>query len=337
MIIVLKGGSVDSDIQKIVAIIEKDGLTAHVSKGTERTLIGAIGDERKLNKTMIEEQECVEKVMPILKPYKLASREFHPENTVIEIDDVRIGGDEITIMAGPCSLESEEQLMSIAHAVKDAGAQVLRASVYKPRTSPYDFQGYGDEGLKILKKAKDETGLLIETEVMDIRKVELAAKYVDMVRIGARNTQNFDLLKEVGKINKPVILKNGLATTLNEFIMCAEYIMSNGNHNVILCNRGIRTYETETRFTLDHGVNPILKQYTHLPLIVDPSHASGKRHIVKAHSKAAIASGADGLLVEVHNDPQAAMCDGKQSLTVSGFKEMMGELKQIASAVGRKM
>ena len=337
MIIVLKAGSGDAEIQKVVALIEKDGLTTHVSKGTERTLIGAIGDERKLNKNMIEEQECVEKVMPILKPYKLASREFHPENTVIEIDDVRIGGDEITIMAGPCSLESEEQLMKIAHAVKDAGAQVLRASVYKPRTSPYDFQGYGDDGLKILKKAKQETGLLIETEVMDIRKVELAARYVDMVRIGARNTQNYDLLKEVGKINKPVILKNGLATTLNEFIMCAEYIMSNGNHNVILCNRGIRTYETETRFTLDHGVNPILKQYTHLPLIVDPSHASGKRHIVKAHAKAAIASGADGLLVEVHNYPENAICDGKQSLTVSGFKEMMGELKQIASAVGRKM
>lgn len=335
MIIVVKKGASQEEVREIVSKIEASGLKAHVSKGEERTIIGAIGDERKLNVTQLEALNGIEKVMPVVKPYKVASREFHPEDTVIDVEGVKIGGKELAIWGGPCSVESEEQVFAIAEAVKKAGVKLFRGSVYKPRTSPYDFQGMGDKGLKILKKVKDELGLVIETEVMDIRKVEIAAKYVDLLRVGARNMQNFDLLKEVGKINKPVILKNGLSSTIKEFLMSAEYIMSEGNHKVILCERGIRTFETETRFTLDLSAVPVIKGLTHLPIIVDPSHAAGRRDIVGALSKAAVAAGADGLLIEVHNAPEKAMCDGKQSVTTNDFPAMLGEIGKVATAVGR--
>ncbi len=337
MIIVLRKGFTQKELEEVVKLIEKQGLRAHVSKGTERTIIGAIGDERLLNKEQLEEHPAVEKVMPILKPYKIASREFNPKDTVINVDGVKIGGDNFTVAAGPCTVESEEQLLTTAHAVKKAGAKILRGSVYKPRTSPYEFQGLGDEGLKLLKKAKQETGLVIETEVMDVRKVELVAKYVDILHVGARNMQNYDLLKEVGKVNKPVLLKNGFASTINEFLMAAEYILSNGNHQVILCERGIRTFETETRFTLDLSAVPVIKKLSHLPVIVDPSHASGQRDLVAAMSKGALAVGADGLLVEVHCDPAKAICDGKQSMTTDGFAQMMSDLKKMAPIVGKRM
>ncbi len=337
MIIVLVKNSTEKDKQGVIDFLESKGFRAHVSVGTERTIIGAIGDERTLDKDQLSLLPGVEKVMPVLKPYKLVSKDFNPENTKIKIKDVTIGGNEIVVMAGPCAFESEEQVYEIAKLVKDAGAKVLRASVYKPRTSPYSFQGYGDEGLKIMRKIADEVGILIETEVMDIRKVEIVAKYMDIVRVGARNMQNFDLLKEVGKINKPVILKRGIAATLDEFIMAAEYIMSEGNHEVIFCERGIRTYETSTRNTLDISAVPLLKKISHLPVIVDPSHAGGKRELVSPLSKASIAAGADGLIIEVHNHPEKALSDGKQSLLPEQFEQLMKELKPVAEAVGRKM
>ncbi len=337
MIVVLKKGATEKEKLAVVKFIEERGLRAHVSVGTERTIVGAIGDERILEKDQLELFPGVEKVMPILKPYKLVGREFHPENTVINVNGVKIGGEEIVIMAGPCAVESEEQMLTTANAVKKAGAKVLRGSAYKPRTSPYSFQGLGEEGLKILKKVKKETGLVVETEVMDVRNVELVAKYVDIIRIGARNMQNFDLLKEVGKIDKPIILKRGMSATIEEFLLAAEYIMSEGNPNVILCERGVRTFETATRNTLDLSAVPVIKQISHLPIIIDPSHAAGKRSIVPALSKAAIAVGADGLLIEVHCNPEKALSDGKQSLTPSGFAELMKDLKKIASAIGRKM
>ena len=337
MIIVLKKGATEKEKTAVVRYIEEHGLRAHISVGTERTVIGAIGDERLLEKEQLELLPGVEKVMPVLKPYKLVSREFHPENTIVKVDGVEIGGNEFVVMAGPCAVESEELLLATAYAVKAAGAKVLRGSAYKPRSSPYAFQGLGEEGLKLLKKAKKETGLVVETEVMDVRNVELVAKYVDIVRIGARNMQNFDLLKEVGRINKPVILKRGLSATIEEFLLAAEYIMSEGNHNVILCERGIRTFETATRNTLDLSAVPVIKQLSHLPIIVDPSHAAGKRELVGPLSKAAVAVGADGLIIEVHCNPEKALCDGKQSLTPEGFAELMKELRKIAAAVGRKM
>jgi 3-deoxy-7-phosphoheptulonate synthase len=337
MIVVLKKDVKDKEKQAVIAYIEAKGLRAHVSVGTERTVIGAIGDERVLEKESLEILPGVEKVMPILKPYKLVSKEFKPEYTKIKIKDVEIGGKKIVVMAGPCALESEEQLYETAKAVKKAGAEVLRASVYKPRTSPYSFQGYGDKGLKILRNVADELGLLVETEVMDIRKLEMVAKYVDIVRVGARNMQNFDLLKEVGRIKNPVTLKRGIAATLEEFLMAAEYIMSEGNHNVIFCERGIRTYETATRNTLDISAVPIIKNTSHLPVIVDPSHAGGKRELVAPLSKASIAAGADGLIIEVHSHPEKALSDGKQSLLPEQFGQLMKELKPVAEAVGRKL
>jgi 3-deoxy-7-phosphoheptulonate synthase len=333
----MQKGATEKQVKHVVKEIEKAGLKAHVSKGTEYTIIGAVGDERKLNQQHLESIEGVERVMPIMSPYKLASREFHPEGTVVEVNGVKIGGKELTIMAGPCSVESEEQLLSIAHAVKKAGAHVLRGSAFKPRTSPYEFQGLGIEGLKLLKKAKKETGLVVETEVMDPRLVEEAAAYVDILRIGARNMQNFDLLKEVGRQKKPVILKNGIACTIKEFLMAAEYIMSEGNRNVILCNRGIRGYEPELRFPMTVDWFPIIKKQSHLPIIADPSHSTGKRDLVAPLSRAAIAAGADGLIVEVHCNPEKALCDGAQSLTTEGFSELMAELKRLAPALGRKL
>jgi len=336
MIIVLKNAD-DKAIEEVSKLIEEKGLKPHISKGTERAIVGAIGDERKLDIDRIKAFSCVEKVVPILAPYKLASREFHPENTIVKVNGVEIGSEKLVIMAGPCAIESEEVMLETAHAVKEAGASILRGSAFKPRTSPYDFQGMGEDGLKILKKAKEETGLPVETEVMDTRDVALVAKYVDILRIGARNMQNFDLLKEVGKTNKPVILKNALSSTMKEFLMAAEYIMSEGNNDVILCNRGIRTHESELRFPILSGMTHLLKQKTHLPVIVDPSHSAGSKSLVAPVSKAAIAEGADGIIVEVHSCPETAKCDAAQQLKPAEFSSLMADLKKVAEAVGRKV
>ncbi|HLC36597.1 MAG TPA: 3-deoxy-7-phosphoheptulonate synthase [archaeon] len=337
MIVVLKPSITKEQLNHLIKSIEDLGFKTHYNKGQERSIVGIIGDERNLSKNKLEAFEGVEKVLTVLKPYKLASREFHPQDTVIEVDGVKLGGKEVIALAGPCSVESEEQLMTIAESVKKSGAKILRGSVYKPRTSPYDFQGLGDEGLKLLAKAKEETGLVVETEVMDPRKVEIVAEHVDILRVGARNFQNYDLLKELGKINKPVILKRGISGYINEWLLAAEYIMNEGNQQVILCERGIRTFEIETRNTLDLNAVPFIKGTSHLPVIVDPSHGTGKRELVIPMSKAAIAAGADGLIVEVHNKPEEALSDGKQSLTLNLFEQLMNECRPVAKAINRKM
>ena len=337
MIIKLKASASKEAIQQVIDFVRAHGLDVDASLGKEVTLVGVIGDTRQLPKQALEFLPAVEKLIPILKDYKLASREFHPENTVVKVNGLKIGGEQLVIMAGPCAIEGEEQLLEAAHAVKEAGAHVLRASAFKPRTSPYDLQGMGEEGLKLLRKAKQATGLVTETEVLDVRDVELVAKYVDILRVGARNMQNFDLLREVGKIDKPVILKNGISSTLKEFLLAAEYIMAEGNRNVILCSRGIRTFETLTRFTLDVNTIPLLHKESHLPVIVDPSHAAGIRELVQPMSRAAVAAGADGLLVEVHSHPEKALCDGKQALLPSDFRQLMSDLRKIAPIVGRTM
>ena len=337
MIVVMKGDVSQKDLDHLQDLVEKVGLKTHISKGTEKTIVGLIGDESKIEKEVLEGLDFVEKVMPIQKPYRRVSREIHPENSIIDVNGVKFGGKEIVMIAGPCAVESEEQLFEIAGQLKKMGVRVLRASAYKPRTSPYAFQGLGEEGLKIIQKAGKKFGLITETEVMDPRNVELVAKYVDMVRVGARNTQNFDLLKEVGKINKPVILKNGMSTTLEEWLFAAEYIMNEGNPNVILCERGIRTFETASRNTLNLSVIPILKSLTHLPVIVDPCHAAGKREPIPALSKASIAVGADGLMIEVHNCPEKAVSDQAQQLLPKDFEKLYKDLKRVAEAVDRKL
>jgi len=338
MIIVMDNKKItQKELDEIVGLIEKAGLKAHISKGSQKTIVGVIGDESKLDKEVIESYDFVESVMPIQKPYRRAAKESHPERTIVDVEGVKFGGKDIVMIAGPCSVESEEQMFTIANALKKMGVKVFRSSAYKPRTSPYAFQGLGLEGLKIIKKVKDETGLIVETEVMDTRNVETVAKYVDIIRVGARNTQNFDLLKEVGKVNKPVILKNGLSTTVEEWLYSAEYIMNEGNRDIILCERGIRTFETATRNTLNLSVIPILKELTHLPVIVDPCHAAGRRGPIPALSRAAIAVGADGLLIEVHNDPAHALSDQAQQLTPQEFEKLYSECKKVALAIGRKL
>ncbi|MFH1391855.1 MAG: 3-deoxy-7-phosphoheptulonate synthase [Candidatus Diapherotrites archaeon] len=337
MIIVMNNKVTQEQIDHVVDIVEKFGLQAHISKGTDKCIIGIIGDERKVDKEKLLGLDYVEKVMPVQKPYRRVSREAHPDNTIVEVKGVKFGGKDIVMIAGPCACESEEQMFEIANALKKMGVRVFRASAYKPRTSPYAFQGLGEEGLKIIRKVGDETGLVVETEVMDTREVEKVAKYVDIIRIGARNTQNFDLLKEVGKVNKPVILKNGLATTVDEWLFAAEYIMNEGNPNVILCERGIRTFEPLTRNTLNLSVIPLVKKLTHLPVIVDPCHAAGKRYPIPALAKAAVAVGADGLLIEVHNDPENALSDQAQQFTPKDFEVIYKDLKKVAEAVGRKL
>jgi len=337
MIIVLKAKATDKEIKEVADKIERMGLKPHVSKGVERTIIGAIGDESLLKEDQLKAMPIVEKVMPIMKPYKLVSREFKNEGTVIKIGNTKIGSKEIIVMAGPCAVESEEQMISVAKAAKKAGAKLLRGGAFKPRTSPYSFQGMGEEGLQLLAKARKVTGLPIVTEVMTIEDVPLVADYADVLQIGTRNAQNYNLLRAVGKINKPVLLKRGLASTLKEFLMAAEYIMSEGNHKVILCERGIRTFCTYTRNTLDLNIIPVLKKETHLPVIVDPSHGTGRYDIVNPMSKASIAAGADGLMIEVHPNPQEATSDGDQSLNPVQFAKLMRELKPVAKAVGRKL
>lgn len=337
MIIVLKPDVTQKEIDHIIERVEKLGLKHMISRGVKRTIIGVIGEEDILRVQPLEVYPGVEKVLPILKPFKLVSRDFKPEDSVIEIDGVRIGGSQIVIMAGPCAVESRESLLETAKAVKAAGAKFLRGGAFKPRTSPYSFQGLGEEGLKYLKEASEATGLLVVTEVMDTRDVPLVDKYAHIFQIGARNMQNFNLLKEVGQTRKPVLLKRGMMSTIKELLMSAEYIASNGNFNIILCERGIRTFEEYTRNTVDISAIPVIDELSHLPIIVDPSHSTGKWGLVGAISKAAIAAGADGLLVEVHPNPEEALSDGQQSLLPERFAKLMEELKLLAKALGREI
>ncbi len=335
MIIVLKPGTSDEERNHIVETIEAAGLSPHVLIGKERTVIAVIGDERALQQQTLSAIPGVEKALPILSPYKLVSREFKKENTVIDVEGVKIGGNRIVMMAGPCSVESQDLLSGIAAEVKAAGATILRGGAFKPRTSPYSFQGLGEEGLEFLAAAKKQTGLPVITEIMDPRDMPMIVKHADIIQIGARNMQNFRLLAEVGKQNKPVMLKRGLSATIKEFLLSAEYILSAGNDQVMLCERGIRTFETATRNTLDLSAVPVLKQLSHLPVIVDPSHAVGKTHLIPSMGKAAIAAGADGLMIEVHSNPLEAFCDGDQAMLPNNFKSLLADLKRVAAAVDR--
>jgi 3-deoxy-7-phosphoheptulonate synthase len=336
MIIVLKPEASEREIDHVLDRLRELGLKSHISTGEERTIIGVIGDDRILQNQPLTAFPGVESVTPILAPWKLVSREFKRDNTVIDIGGVKIGGKKLAIMAGPCAVEKIEVTAGIAHDVKASGAGILRGGAYKPRTSPYSFQGVGREGLDYLLEAKRQTGLPIVSEILDTRDIELFLQKVDIIQIGARNMQNFELLKEVGAYDKPVLLKRGLSSTIKEFLLSAEYIMSRGNRNVILCERGIRTFETQYRNTLDLAAVPSLKELSHLPVIVDPSHATGKWQLVAPMAKAAVAAGADGLLIEVHSNPECALCDGEESIKPTTFKELMPELKKIAQAVGRE-
>jgi len=337
MIIVLRPDATKKQIDHLIDKVKKLGLKPMVSRGVERTIIGVIGEEDVLRVQPLEAFPGVEKVMPILKPYKLVSREFKSENSIIDVDGVKIGGKKIAVMAGPCSVESFEMLLEVGKKVKKAGATILRGGAFKPRSSPYSFQGLGEEGLKFLKDVKKETGMKIVTEVMDTRDVRMVEKYADILQVGARNMQNFNLLKEVGISKKPVLLKRGMSATVKEFLMSAEYVLAAGNFNCILCERGIRTFEDATRFTLDLNAVPLIKQLSHLPIVVDPSHGTGKWDLVEPMAKAAIAAGADGLMIEVHPNPEEALSDGEQSLVPRRFEDMMKELKLIAKAVGREI
>ncbi len=338
MIIVLRPEATKKQLDHLVTKIKKLGLKPWVSKGVERTIVGVIGEEDIIRVQPLEVFPGVEKVLQILKPYKLASKDFKKEPSVIDIGGgVKVGGKKIVVMAGPCSVEDKKLLISIAHKVKKAGAAVLRGGAFKPRTSPYSFQGLGEKGLRFLAEARKETGLKVVTELMDIRDTELVSKYSDIIQIGARNMQNFNLLKEVGKTRKPILLKRGMSSTIKELLMSAEYILSEGNFNVILCERGIRTFEDETRFTLDINAVPLVKTLSHLPIIVDPSHATGRWGLVGAASKAGIAAGADGLIIEVHPNPEEAFSDGEQSLYPENFALLMVELRKVAAAVGREL
>jgi len=337
MIVVLKPGLDQDEIQKIVERIESFGLRAHISEGKERTIIGAIGDERLLADQTLESFPGVERVLPILKPYKLVSREFQKTDTIIKINGHKIGGKKVHVMAGPCSVESRDQVLEAAIPVNEAGATFLRGGAFKPRTSPYSFQGLGEEGLNYLVHAREVTGLPIISEVLDPRDLEIVSRYTDILQIGARNMQNFKLLSEVGKLDKPVLLKRGLSATIQEFLLSAEYIASEGNRRIILCERGIRTYETETRNTLDISAVPVLKQLTHLPVFVDPSHGTGRWDIVAPMALASVAAGADGLLIEVHSHPEVALSDGPQSLKPEKFAALMKDLKKLVAAIGREL
>jgi 3-deoxy-7-phosphoheptulonate synthase len=334
MIIVMQKRATAVQIESVIQWVESVGYKVHPSRGVERTIIGVIGDDRHKEQVRVAERlPGVEKIVSILKPYKLASREFREENTVIKIGDVVIGGGSFIVMAGPCSVESEEQLMESAYTVKKGGAQIMRGGAYKPRTSPYSFQGMEEEGLKLLKKAREKFGLPVVTEVMNTTDVELVEEYADILQIGTRNAQNFPLLKKVGKCKKPVVLKRGMMTTIEELLMSAEYILAGGNEAVILCERGIRTFETATRNTLDISAVPVLKELTHLPVIIDPSHSSGHWKYVIPLAKAAVAVGADGLLVEVHPDPEKAISDGLQSLKPEKFYQLMEEIAVLEKAL----
>ncbi len=337
MIIVLKPDATEQDIEHLVDRLRSLGLRSHIMKVEERTVVGVIGDERILEGHPLSVFPGVESVTPILAPWKLVSREFQPYDSVIDVAGVSIGGKTITVMAGPCAVEKLEITVGIAKDVAKAGATILRGGAYKPRSSPYSFQGLGQEGLGFLAEACKQTGLPVVSEILDARDLEYFLAHVDIIQIGARNMQNFELLKEVGSYDKPVLLKRGMSATIKEFLLSAEYIMSRGNRNVMLCERGIRTFETQYRNTLDLSAVPTLKEMSHLPVIVDPSHATGNWKLVAPMAKAAIAAGADGLLIEVHSNPECALCDGEESLKPGRFHTLMQDLKKIAQAVGRDL
>lgn len=337
MIIVLKPGTKQADVDRVQQMVKKRGLDTHIVEGTEMTIIGCLGDTTKVDVRLFEIDEAIDKVMHVQEPYKLANRAFHPEDSIVDVSGVKVGGKNLALIAGPCSVESYEQVLGIAKEVKASGANMLRGGAFKPRTSPYSFQGLGLEGLDILCAVKEEVGLPIVTELMSDRYLDVFNEKVDLIQIGARNMQNFDLLKELGQLDRPILLKRGLNATFEEWIMSAEYIMASGNENVILCERGIRTFESYTRNTLDLQSIPVLRKLTHLPIIVDPSHAGGKWWLVDSMAKASVAAGADGLMIEVHNDPENALCDGAQSLKPKKYDGLLKELAKIAEAVGRSL
>ena len=333
MIIVMKPNAKETSIRNVLNLIEANELEAHISTGKQVTIIGVIGDKSKISQQNLEIFEDVDKIVPVTESYKLANKKFHPEPSIIKVGNTEIGGNKLIIMSGPCAVESPEQVMETAIAIKKSGAQILRGGAYKPRTSPYSFQGLEEDGLKIMKEAKDATGLSIVCEVTSLNAIETAAKYVDMLQIGARNMQNFYLLKEAGKTGLPILLKRGLCATYDEWLNASEYIMAEGNPNVILCERGIRTFETATRNTLDISAIPVIKSRSHLPIVIDPSHASGVRNYVAPLAKAAIAAGADGLMIETHPNPATALSDGPQSLTFDQFDELCNEIRPFAKLV----
>ncbi len=335
MILILKKDVKKEELNAILERVANAGLKPHISKGEERIIIGLVGDSRAKEKEYWQTVPGIERVVRVLKPFKLASREFKKENTIIDVDGIKVGGEGIVIMAGPCSVESKEQVTSIAKVVKKYGGKILRGGAFKPRTSPYSFRGLGIEGLKYLAAAKKETGLPIITEAMSIEQVKIVSEYADVIQIGARNMQNFSLLEAVGKTKRPVLLKRGMSAKVEELLLAAEYILSNGNPNVMLCERGVRTFETYTRNTLDISAVPLLKSITHLPIIVDPSHSTGKRALVTPASLAAIAAGTDGLLIEVHTNPEKALSDGMQSLYPEQFKELVEKGRKVSAAIGR--
>ena len=337
MIVVMKTGSSDKEIAGVVKRINAAGLKEHLSQGVERTIIGVLGQTFPELRDMLEMLPGVDEVIPVSKPYKLCSREFHPRDTTVKVGGVTIGGNEIVVMAGPCAVEDEQQLLETAKAVKAAGATILRGGAFKPSTSPYSFRGLGEQGLKLLAQIKKETELLIITEVMAPGDVELVAKYADILQIGTRNMQNFNLLEEAGRTGKPVLLKRGLAATIQEWLLAAEYILAQGNQRLMLCERGIRTFETYTRNTMDISAIPIIEKVSHLPIIADPSHGTGKWYLVPPLALAAIAAGADGLIIEVHPHPDSALKDGPQSLTFDNFRLLMSQLVPVAAAINRRM
>ena len=335
MIIVLKPRTKQQEIDRVLNLIKSKGLDTHIVEGSEMTIIGCIGDTTRIDSKLFEVNPSVDKVMHVQEPYKLANRAFHPEESIVDVSGVKVGGGHLAMIAGPCSVESTEQVLEIALAAKASGANLLRGGAFKPRTSPYSFQGLGLEGLDILCEVKKETGMPIVTELMSPDHLDLFNEKVDLIQIGARNMQNFDLLKQLGQLDRPILLKRGLNATYEEWIMSAEYIMASGNENVILCERGIRTFESYTRNTLDLQSIPVLRKLTHLPVIVDPSHAGGKWWLVDAMSRAAIAAGADGLMVEVHTNPECALCDGAQSLKPEKYDELFQDVAQIAKVLGK--
>ncbi|MBR6342649.1 MAG: 3-deoxy-7-phosphoheptulonate synthase [Selenomonadaceae bacterium] len=337
MIIVMGPNATKENIEGVQAKLEREGLRFHLSKGEDRTIVGVIGDKKKIANLEMNMMEGVEKTVRITEKYKLVSRDFHPADSVIDAGGVKIGGDHLVIMAGPCSVESLEQLREAARCVKEGGAQFLRGGAFKPRTSPYDFQGLGDEGLKMLRTVADEFGLKVITEVVDHDDIDLVGAYADVFQVGARNMQNFQMLKALGKARKPVLLKRGLSATISEWLNAAEYIMAGGNENVILCERGIRTYETFTRNTLDLSAVAAVKELSHLPVIVDPSHGTGRWQMVRPMARAAVAAGADGLIIEVHPHPEVALSDGDQSLKPKNFEAVMHEISQIANIMGKTL
>jgi len=337
MVVVMNEHATEEQIQTAISKLVEMSFDVHRSTGVNQTLLGAIGDKRSVDPRSLELMNGVHEVLRVTTPYKLASRAFHPEDTVVKIRDVVIGGENLVVTAGPCSVESSEQIETIAAAVKMAGAKILRGGAFKPRTSPYSFQGLGEEGLRQLRRAADKEKLLIVSEIMEVAQAPLVAEYVDILQVGARNMQNFNLLRELGKMRKPVLLKRGMAATIEELLMAAEYLLAGGNHQVILCERGIRTFENATRNTLDISAIPVVKKLSHLPIIVDPSHGTGLRDKVAPMARAAVAAGADGLIIEVHHDPDNALSDGAQSLRPEQFSTLMTELRLIAPVIGKKI